>query len=244
VNTESDGFYVYGAGAVVTKNTTTYADSSGVLVNGDGARVEANTSLGTDSAGIEVYGNDFSIVANKVSMAFDGSDGVYVQSRSSAGGGTIERNVVTDVAGDGYYLNVYGVTVRGNKATRAGTSRASGFYVYGANNTLVSNSAVDSAATGVKVEGTTNTLSSNAVQGSAADGIMVSGSANSLQSNVVTGSGGEGLHNEGSSTSVKNNKFLGNRIDVANDLSGGATIGEFTGNTYVTGGTNQQTQVD
>ena len=111
-----------------------------------------------------------------------------------------------------------------------------------------SNTAVNSDNVGFLVEGNTNQFDSCVSKNANADGFRVAtlaSSGNVFDRCSATGSGGEGFDNRGVNTALPSGTYLKNRIDIANDMAGGATIPAGTTNVnFDTGGIGQQPEVD
>ena len=66
-----------------------------------------------------------------------------------------------------------------------------------------------------------------------------------IADSIETVSGGEGFDNHGTNTQLPSVTYLKNRIDIANDMIGGATIlGGLTNVNFDTGGIGVQPEVD
>ena len=237
---------VNGDGVTVQKNTGTYM-RGGIDVTGDGAMVLSNKFTNTAATdAIFVEGDGFTISKNTVSTTYDEADGIEADSATVAGLGTIEGNKVSDTAGWGYNLDtVFGVVVRDNSATRCGQDGRGGVNLVGDDNTLDGLKVTDVEGPGIVMNGVGNDSLDCAVKTASTDGFRVLGNLNNIDRCSATACGGEGLDNRGTGTIVGNSKFTKNRIDVANDVIGGATIPAGLGTvTFDTGGDATQPQVD
>jgi hypothetical protein len=246
----SDGrlVVVNGIGAVVQRNSAAYCQG-GVNVNGDTAQILSNrfSNIGSSDA-IAVNGDDFTVTGNAVTTTWDDGDGISANSATVAGGGLVEGNRVSDIAGYGFNLDtIFNATVRTNSATRCGQDNRGGFNVTGDGNTLQLLSAVDVEGPGILVDGNGNTVTSCVVKKALTDGFHVAngGSNNTFDRCSASACGGEGFDNGAVNTAVTNSDFLKNRIDVANDVLGGATIPGGLGSVnFKTGGAATQPEVD
>jgi hypothetical protein len=217
---------VNGNSAVVQKNAGSYCQG-GISVNGDNAMILSNklSNLGSTD-GISVVGAAFTVTGNTVATTWDDGDGISADSNAGAGGGLIEGNKVSDTAGWGFNLDtILNVTVRNNSATRTGQDGRGGFNVIGDGNTLDQLKVLDAEGPGIYVEGAANVSTNLSVNKAMTDGIHVGGGAgNSFDRCSATGCGGEGFDNRGTLTVLKNSEFHKNRIDLVNDVNGGATF--------------------
>ena len=238
---------VNGNGAIVQKNSGTYC-RGGVFVNGDAAQVLSNklSNIVATSA-IQVDGDGFTVTGNTVSATWDEAPGISANSATVAGGGLIEGNKVSDAGGYGFDMDVItGVTLRNNSATRCGTDDRGGFNISGDDNTLEGLQVTDAEGPGFVVDGDGNDFVSCTVKKAGTDGFRVDGgTGNTFDKCSATSCGGEGFDNGGIGTVLGNSTFSKNRIDVANDVTGGATIPGGLGTVkFTTGGDATQPEVD
>ena len=246
-NTDSTMIYVEGNAATVTKNTLQGGGFIGINVNSDGATIEKNKIAATTRDSIEVEGADMRIAKNTCSGA--GSAGIEATGTNA----TLDGNKVTDATESGFQLVVSDSAIKKNQATGCGTAGHAGFYVEGDANMIESNTARDNVTSGFVVNGSNNTLFKNKAQDNADNGILVDSAAvpadgdvqmdNTLDSNQVKGSGGEGLENYAVNTTIIKNKFSGNRLDVTNATSSGASIIDGGSNSFSTGGTDVEPEI-
>ncbi|MBK6941628.1 MAG: right-handed parallel beta-helix repeat-containing protein [Planctomycetes bacterium] len=84
-------------------------------------------------------------------------------------------------------------------------------------------------------------VTDNILRNCGEDGIDVeSGDACVLDGNLVLGCTGEGIENNGTNTTITNNVMKKNRVDLAND----GTLDAVLGNVFTTGGTNEDPLID
>jgi len=242
---DSPGIKVTGNGATVSGNKVSYTDGSGIIVDSDDSTVSGNSSVACGDTCISVTGDRVTVTANKVSFTVDDADAIYVKSRTTAGEGLVEGNSVVDSVEYGIYCNnIYNVVVRNNTALRCGTEEEASFYITGNGNTIEGNTATEGEDDGFYVSGATNVLTGNKAINCQTDGFEIKGAGNSLDGCIATGCGGEGFDNKGTLTAFSNCTFLKNRIDLAADLTGGATFGVNANNKVGTGSLATQDQVD
>jgi len=242
LNEDSYSIDINGNDAVVSNNTFTDCDEV-VSVKGDRAVVEKNKSNHTGD--FEVTGDGITIRGNTINGAGDDDYGIHAASRTSAGGGVIEDNKITDTTQAALYLACNNMTVRRNRVTGAGTEGGEdACTVTGNGNTFTDDKIIGGGTHGFDVTGSNNTFTNCTAMDDAADGFHVSGAGNSLTGCKASLNTGEGLDNEGAGTTVTGCTFKDNRIDVANggSFSNDATFA--TDNKFKTGGKTQAQQVD
>ena len=183
-------------------------------------------------------------------MYADGS-GFTLQAAMASVTATIEDNVATDVVERGFDLTLSNAIVRRNSAVRCGsgtTEGGGGFWVTGFGFTLESNKASDCNWTAFAVSGMDIVATRCTALRASGDGFRIRGERVSLTNSAATGCSGEGLDNRGTATVVTGCKFLGNRIDLANAVSDGATFADpaavVSENKFKTGSTTREPEVD
>jgi len=245
-NTDDENIYVSGNRARVVANKCSYtSDGPGITVEGDSMEVASNTVVAAAEGGLELTGDAVSVHDNVVNMTTEGEPGIRLSARSSSGGGTLARNVVSDTTDWGFDLESSNLTLSGNSALRCGPGYAGGFHVVGVSNTVESCVAASSRATGFLIEGDGAIVTNSSATGGSGDGFRISGSAPQLTNLTATGNGGEGLDNRGVSTRAQGCTLAGNRIDVACDVGNGASFdGGLAGNTFTTGGPTTAPEID
>ncbi len=242
---DGQGIDVSGDRCVISRNTIVNSDSSNIEADGDDLVIEKNRCVGNGSYGIDVTGDGFRIVGNRISLAIDDTDGMDLDANSSAGGGLVEKNVVEDVVEDGIYYSGNNVTFRNNKVIGQGSEGDNAFYISGSGNTLEGCQAIDCEGDGFNVSGDGNTLTHCRAVSCLEDGFDIeSGGGNQIIDCTAIDCDAEGVDNEGQGTVLRGGTFTGNRIDIANDVSGGATFATFAPGRYVTGGTDTQPEID
>jgi parallel beta-helix repeat protein len=182
-----------------------------------------------------------------IATTLDDSAGISASSNTTAGGGTIQGNKVSDCAASAFSLGtVYNLQVLSNSAVRCTQDSRGAFTVTGDGNTLLKNLSTESDNKGFIISGNGNTVTSCVAKNALADGFRVSsGTGNTFTSCVATGCGGEGFDNRGTGTVLQGGTFLKNRIDIANDAIGGATIpGGLATVKFKTGDALTQPEVD
>ena len=245
-NSGGGGVLFAGTQVTVSLNTILYAFSTGINGSGDDASVTSNKISFTFGDGILVSADNATISFNTVKHATDDADGIQLI-LNAAGGGTIEGNRVDDASGNGILLNSNNLTVRNNTVSRCGSENESGISITGNTNMFLSNTAVESDNVGFRVSGNQNTFDLCVSKDAGADGfrVLAGSDANVFDDCSATGSGGEGFDNRGTNTQLPSGTYLKNRIDIANDMIGGATIlGGLTNVNFDTGGIGVQPEVD
>ncbi len=238
---------ITGIGALVQKNSASFTRGA-ISVTGDGAQVLSNkVSSCMSGNAITVVGDGITVTGNTIATTLDDAIGISVSSNTTAGTGTIQGNKVSDCAASAFNLStVYNLQVVSNSAVKCTQDSRAAFTVVGDGNTLLKNVSTESDNKGFTISGNSNTVTSCIAKNALADGFRVSsGTGNTLATCVATGCGGEGLDNRGTGTVVQGGTYLKNRIDIANDVLGGATIpGGVSTAKFKTGGVTTQPEVD
>ncbi len=246
---------VFAAGdhvSVVGNSCTNTAHGSGVVVHGDSMEVASNRVNG-GRGGLELHGDSVSVHDNVIRstggvirrLAIDGGDGAVSLDPSSVGGGTVERNTVSDAGTTGYRLTSRNLTVRSNSALRCGAPWSGGFVIEGDGVVVEDCTAEACTRSGFVVSGASVRLTRCTATNCGGDGFRVFGDAPLLTSLRAKDNSAEGLDNRGTLTVMQGCTLLGNRIDVACDVVHGASFdGSIEGSTYETGGPDTAPEVD
>lgn len=214
-----------------------------ITATGDGVVVEHNKSL--QSGRISVTGDNLAIRGNVISSAPNDTTGIVANSRTSAGGGVIEDNKLTEISQTGLDIRCSHVVIQRNHVTDAGTENSeSGCAVSGDFNTLVDNVVIGGGTHAFDISGSSNSLTNCSAVDAAADGFHITGDNNTLTGCEAMLCTGEGLDNGGDGTLVTQCVFKHNRIDVANDGTFANQATFTTDNAFFTGGIAQPSQVD
>jgi hypothetical protein len=266
----STGIEIHGQGATVlsnrvswvSNNTGIYVDSASALVQGNSVTVardlfecygsgnqildnKASGALG-NGAGFYIGGDDIEVIGNVAQHIVEGGSAFYVYNYSGSGGGTIADNRAEDADYGGFYFGaIYGMAVRDCVAVRCGNrGDRAGFYVYGSSTTFENLVAQDCHGNGFLVNATNDTFTGCVAKGTTINGFWVYGTGNAFVSCSATGGDGQGFHNSGQGTGMTGGVYTGNRLDVANDVLGGATFAMGLGGAVVgTGGLQAEAQV-
>ena len=238
------GIFMTGEGATVTGNRVTACVGLSIYVIGDNAVVDGNRVLWVQENGITVNGDSYTVTGNSVAHATNNSYAFALSPDTPAGSGTCTGNTASDTAYWGFYVSSSGAVVADNKALRCGSGGDGGFWLTGMGIQATGNLAQECDGDGFRIDGSTTVLVRCTAKDSTGDGFEVNGDGVRVEACVASGSGGEGLDNDGLATDAVGNRFLGNRIDVANGVIGGATFDEFTGNAFVTGGITTEPEID
>jgi hypothetical protein len=232
-----------GSGAVATLNRVVNGAGTFISVNSDNALVEKN--LGTATGSMIVTGDGVTVRGNAVSDNFNDRSGLTVNSRTGAGGGLVENNIIKEIAQTGLLIGGHNLIVRGNKVTGSGTEfNENGCNISGNFNRLTNNIVIGGGTHGFNITGATNTLVKCSAIDAAADGFHITGNGNTLLVCDAMLNTGEGLDNGGQGTTVVDSSFKKNRLDVANDGTFSNIVTFNTDNTFTTGGPAQLPQVD
>lgn len=214
--------------SVVSKNRLENNGGDGLScfdTYGNGVLVEKNTLSGNEENGMIATGTAQVISGNRAER--NQSDGLDLR----VSGCVVTKNSVRD--------NVLHGLVLGNDEGDSGSNRAE-------KNTVSGN-----ARDALVVCGDDNVLIGNKVIGNAADGILVEqtgATGNVLDGNVVRDNGHDGIDNRASGTVMTGNSCKGNGSGLGQDIAGAGdgkgSTGQFSGNTFVTGGPAELQRLD
>jgi hypothetical protein len=145
---------------------------------------------------------------------------------------------------NGINLSTYDVTVEEN-VTRGNSGH--GFSFNGGSVLFLNNVSSGNGGDGFNINGSGLTLKGMVAKKNGADGIDIDtpGTSNVIRGSEVRNNAGTGIENEAQLTDIINNTALGNRTDIAGAgdrfSSPVGTVDQFSGNTYVTGGSSVST---
>jgi len=242
-NMHDYGISVTGTDSVVSSNRMTFCGNGGIYVYGTGATVTGNRVEWTFDNAINVYADGFTVTGNQVLQATNNSYAFVITNQTAGMGGTFEGNLAADTAYHGFYLQFDASSIRGNTALRCGSGKDAGFTLQGTGNTATGNRALECDGDGFLVDGNDNTFVDCEASGGTDSGFVPNGDGNRFEGCTARGFGGQGFDNDGTNTEVVGCTFLGNRIDLSSRITGGATFGTVTGNTFSTGGVTTQTEI-
>ncbi len=230
-------------GTQVLSNTISGTANEAIALDGDDVVVRKNKLSDFGAAGIAVEGGNFAIEQNTLVGAGINSLGITVS--TAPGGGTIEKNSVSDVRDGGIVIeSTAGMTqVVKNTVQRCGNAGSAGIRVAGNAVVVDGNKVKDGAGDGISISADTVLVQGNTVTNQAIDGIDVnSAGADGVQliANVVSGNAAEGIENNGTNTVCTNNVAKGNRTDITND----GTFATFATNTFVSGNDSTPPVID
>jgi len=244
VNTDEDNIEVDGDDSVISNNRCMATSDNCIDASGNNLVIEKNTCSMSDEDVMYVYGDNFRIVGNKLSLAVDDSGGLDVSTASKAGGGLIEKNVITEVVEDGIELSGNNVTLRSNKVIGQGSEDDEAYAISGNGNTLEGCQAIDGEGDGFDVSGDGNRLIKCKAVNCLEDGFDISGNGNELVDCQAKDCDAEGLDNEGVGTVLRGGTFTGCRIDIACDIGDGASFATFSPKKFNSGGQTTEPQLD
>ncbi|MBL8766278.1 MAG: right-handed parallel beta-helix repeat-containing protein [Planctomycetes bacterium] len=227
----------------VLSNTITGTLNEAILIDGADAIVQKNKLSEFGTAGIAVEGSTFTITQNTVSSGGVNTTGISVS--TATGGGTIEKNSISDVRDGGIVVEATaGMTqVTKNVVQRCGTTNSSGIRVAGNAVVVDGNKVKDGVGDGIAISSDSVLVQNNVVTNNGLDGIdvdSIGADGTQLVANSVTGNGAEGIENNGVNTVCTNNVAKNNRTDVGND----GMFLTFTGNVFLTGGSGFVPEID
>ncbi|MCC5864771.1 MAG: right-handed parallel beta-helix repeat-containing protein [Wenzhouxiangella sp.] len=267
-----NGVWTQGDGLQFSGNTMRVCNDACTRLNGDNMLVEGNLLVGGDD-GLYIRGNNPTLTNNIVEHMSDRNIDVRCSNPCIGGlisGNRVISNVDDDelifVSGDGagavnfiiednflalaseHAIQFTGQNsfIRRNTIHRSGTESISEacIRIAGAGANVIEDNTINLCTFNaiLQWEGINNTYRNNTITGSGRAGIVIrEDSQNTLiENNQIAGSHGEGIANFGSNTSVVNNVLSGNRIDICNQ----GTIGSFSGNSYATGGTTTDCEIE
>ncbi len=256
-----DGVFLDGSGAFIQKNSFRNCSDAGVEIYGSGATVDRNSFIQT---GYPVYigAANAVVTANKVQVF--GSIGVYVDGdafvvegnsvRIGDGrgfelyglGGTLSGNTVQGCSGNGVYLEVDDSTIEDMSIVTTGYLGGVAFRLESGANNQVTGITVKDCPDGFWVGGSSNTFTGCSAAGWGYNGFLVySVDSNTFDDCSAKGFNGQGFNNGGTNTALTGGSYTGNRIDIANDVGGGATFaGPLTGVQFGTGGATTEPEVE
>jgi len=242
-NVGNGGVYVRGVGARVANNEVECVQGGtfglsvdrgapAISVEGDEADVTSNTvrNVGADD-GIVVTGDRGTVRRNGVSGLGYGRGLVLTGSHLHVG-----SNKVSKTGGDGILVTGNDNFIRNNKSSSCGVTGVVGIAVVGDRNQVEENASSANFDTGMSVEGAENVVARNTLVRNSDDGLVVRGEDNAVRRTTCRGNGGEGLENHGRNTELRANVLGGNRLDLANAVSTGATLVVDDETSFQTGG--------
>jgi len=263
---DGNGIRAEGNDNIIRLNNVLGAPRDCYDIDGNNNRVESNTARGCDG-GYEVSGENPVVLYNRVELAGnDDGFNIFCDTACSAGrvegnfasgvnndddgfdifvdggltGFTVAHNTAERNIGDGFRLNMSGATIYHNTAIRNGSEGSeSGFEIFGNNNMITENVALENKDDGFGICGDSNTLRKNRAERNLEDGIHIKeagpcgddSTGNTLDQNTARNNHAEGIENDGTATVLTSNTASGNRTDCAND----GTIATNTGNTCADG---------
>ena len=240
------GIEAYGDQLTITSNQVERTGGAAIEVAGHDVLIERNQLSSPRTHALLVYGIDVRLLSNRIDGTGDEDAGVFLRglaikdpgSEEPSIGALVYGNRVENAFGHGFDLLVADATVERNQAEHCGTETEGGFRIHGDGNTIERNTARDCTRDGFLIIGNDNTLVRNAAQDCTVNGFEIDegGADNLLDGNSARGCVGQGLVNEAVGTRLVGNRFQKNRLDVANDTDGGATLIDEGKNKIGTGG--------
>jgi parallel beta-helix repeat protein len=239
------GIFVEGDRAAVAGNRVIHSTRSALRVVGVDVRVVGNIVFSGDS-GISVFGDGCRVTDNDVLAAGDDATGMVV----GGDGAVVSDNKVKDANGNGLQFSGFDAVIEGNVVATCGAENERGLSVSGSRNRITGNRVTGCDATGLQIQGSENVAIGNRLEDNSDNGIRIverfedgPSTGNRLERNVCRDNAGEGIENEGIDTVIRSNDVRGNRTDLANAVSLGATLVDEGGNRFQTGGAETEPRV-
>lgn len=252
---DDEGILLSGDGAVVDACGVRASSNYGIRAEGPRVTVTGCTVRGCSSTGIRANGTVALVSGNTVSRVGEGNTGISVTVSATDSieiSAVLEDNVVTDVVGWGFYVySESAATLRRNRAERTGDGRRGGGFEVRAMSFLLQDCtsllAGDTAfLVATRADTGSRSLQRCIAEDAVGDGFQIAASWTAVDACEARRCDGEGLHNAAASVTVTGCVLRGNRIDLANETSNGASFANDVAadDDYGTGGPDTEPQID